>query len=361
MKNDELLLDSSSKKRRQIYLFAFPLGAFFISTYIFINHQTLAPISNWIAAGISCVLLAFSVILFLRPYALKEIEVLFFFFLIVSIPAFASANLNNAVTISRSTPEYFSEVINGMTLWEVIFFIGAFLAISQKPFKVLVILAFVLIFATGTVNIILIQLSRRWELVYFFHWVHSLFALAVTIFLISRIGHLQKIYATTDPLTGILNRREALNILLAELNRAVRYNTCFSVMLIDIDHFKIVNDTFGHPIGDQVLKKFADTLLKSIREYDYLVRWGGEEFLVILPHVDLNNVRYIAERIHELTSNKTYGKVEKITASFGIAVYQPGQSLEDILSCVDQALYQAKREGRNRVIVFENKRFSNDG
>jgi diguanylate cyclase (GGDEF)-like protein len=348
------ILDLSSEKRRKLYLIAFPIGAFLLSTFVFFTQQKIAPASTWIAFGFSCILLVCTGILFWQPRALLNIEILVYFLMTLFFPIFAAINLNNTAAIFRSSPEHFGEVINGMALWEVILFVGAFLAISQKAFKTLVALTFASILVVGTRNLVLLYLSGRWETIYLFHWIHGLFAMSITVFLMLRIGRLLQFHATTDLLTGTLNRREASNVLLSEYERAVRYKTSFSVILIDIDHFKLINDTFGHPTGDQVLKKFANVICKTIRKTDYVARWGGEEFLVILPYLDLADAKSTAERIREISSSTAYGKVEHITVSLGVAAYKPGLNLENILSCVDHALYRSKNEGRNRVSVCEN-------
>jgi diguanylate cyclase (GGDEF)-like protein len=353
--------DPSYANRRQIYLILLPVGACLVSAFVLINRHNLPQASLWVAFGISVLLLIGSGIIFWQPQRLVTIEAFFYFFMVLFFPIFSGLNLNNATAIAHSTPEYFSEVINGMTMWEAIFFIGAFLTVSQKMFKLLVNLVFVLVFAIAIGNLLGLYLSGRWELVYLFHWVHSLFALTVTILLILRIGRLQQYYATTDQVTGLHNRHEALNLLKFEYERASRYQTSFSVILLDIDHFKRVNDSFGHPIGDQVLREFAQTIEKSLRKTDYVMRWGGEEFLIILPNMDLVSARLTAERIRGIIVCSLYPKIEHLTASFGVATYQPGQTLDDLLACVDQALYQAKHEGRNRVIVFESGSVAKDG
>jgi diguanylate cyclase (GGDEF)-like protein len=348
------LLDLPSKKRRQIYLVTFPAGALFILAFALIQQEKLPPVSLAAAALASILLLACSILLFLQPESLASIESVFYLFMVLFFPVFAGSNLNSPATIARSTPEFFGETTNGMTIWEVIFFVGAFLSLSQRLFKFVVGLACGLIFAIGLVNTILLQNAGRLEPAYIFHWGHSLFAMAVTAFLIVRIGHLQQRYATTDLLTGILNRRAASNLLASEYERAVRYQTPFAVILLDIDYFKRVNDTFGHPIGDLVLKEFAEVLAAAIRKTDHVARWGGEEFLIILPQTSLDGAKIIAERIRAMIEAHVYTKSQKLTSSFGVAVYSPGKTMADLLSAVDEALYQAKRQGRNTVSICDD-------
>ena len=258
---------------------------------------------------VSLLLLVGAVILLFQPLALKFIEIFLYFIMLSFFSLFSNFNLYRAIEISKITPEYVGEVINGMTLWILILFMGAFLSISSRGFQILVLFTLSLVVGLGARNIWLIYESGLWDLIYLFHWAHSLFALAVTIFLILRIGGLQRHYATTDVLTGVLNRSEASKELSLLYEQAVRYNTTFSVILIDIDHFKFVNDTYGHPTGDLFLMEFARIISTTIRKEDFVARWGGEEFLVILPKVELVGATVSAERIRESIRKGVYQRV----------------------------------------------------
>lgn len=155
--------------------------------------------------------------------------------------------------------------------------------------------------------------------------------------------------AYIDPLTSLPNRRRLYEILEAQHELAARYRQSFALMIWDIDHFKQVNDTYGHDIGDRVLAQVADIVHEQLRTTDCLGRWGGEEFLIILPQTSLASAHFVAERLcHTLfTGHVLEGKT--ITASFGVAAHSPGESVAELLRRADRALYQAKTEGRNRV------------
>ena len=153
--------------------------------------------------------------------------------------------------------------------------------------------------------------------------------------------------ATTDGLTGILNRYAFNKFLEEEIYRAERYGTTFSIILFDIDNFKKINDTFGHLTGDKVLKELARIVKKEIRKSDIFARWGGEEFIILLPNG--NNSVKVAEKIREKIKNHKFDTLSKITASFGVTSYKKGDTINSIIKRADQALYMAKEKGKNRV------------
>jgi diguanylate cyclase (GGDEF)-like protein len=124
-----------------------------------------------------------------------------------------------------------------------------------------------------------------------------------------------------------------------------------SLAIFDIDHFKEVNDTRGHIFGDYVLKTIADIARENIREIDYLVRWGGEEFMIILPETGLEKAEAISERIKKKIENHNFDKIGKVTVSFGVTQFKNEDSGETFILRADDALYKAKQNGRNRVEV----------
>ncbi|MES9902622.1 MAG: transporter substrate-binding domain-containing protein [Sedimenticola sp.] len=158
--------------------------------------------------------------------------------------------------------------------------------------------------------------------------------------------------AVTDQLTGIFNRRHLDEILVNEIDRAERYDDGFAVIMADIDDFKQVNDTHGHQVGDEVLKTVTSVLQKRLRRSDTLGRWGGDEFLMICPNVDCDNLIEITEYLRVSIEKEDFIRVGQKTASFGIYIYQKGDRPEDIIKLVDNALYQAKESGRNRAVCY---------
>jgi diguanylate cyclase (GGDEF)-like protein len=155
-----------------------------------------------------------------------------------------------------------------------------------------------------------------------------------------------------DPLTGVGNRRRLEQALVTEISRASRTGTRLCAIMADLDHFKRVNDTYGHVAGDRVLTAFGDLLRRHTRAIDIVARFGGEEFVVLLPNTDLQNAIAIADRIREsLAACAIESLPNPVTASFGVAEMAPDEPGSGLLRRADAALYEAKHSGRNRVRI----------
>ncbi|PNU18707.1 hypothetical protein C2E25_16320 [Geothermobacter hydrogeniphilus] len=161
-----------------------------------------------------------------------------------------------------------------------------------------------------------------------------------------------------DGLTGLYNHRYFQEMVDHEMGRVIRYGSCFSLLMFDLDHFKQVNDNYGHPVGDLVLKNIAEAVTASVRTSDVVARYGGEEFAVILPETDPSGLRVFAERlrrrVEKLETEVNRDKV-LVTISIGGTTYQPGVAKVDkfsVIDTADRALYQSKALGRNRVTIF---------
>lgn len=155
--------------------------------------------------------------------------------------------------------------------------------------------------------------------------------------------------AAIDPLTGVSNRLKFEETFAGLSAMSKRYGEAVSCLILDIDHFKSVNDLCGHPTGDAVLIKLAGLIQANIRETDFLFRWGGEEFLLLLPHTGVNDAATAAEKLRAKTERTDFKCGIPVTISLGAAVLAPGESAECFVSRADAALYEAKRAGRNRV------------
>lgn len=153
----------------------------------------------------------------------------------------------------------------------------------------------------------------------------------------------------TDSLTCVANRNQFEEILNKEISRANRYKHPLSLTLFDIDHFKEINDQHGHNTGDLVLKKVAGLIKQNIRQMDFLARWGGDEFVLIYPDLALDNACFATEKLRDLINQTEAITGVTISCSFGVSQYQSGDQLNDLFQRIDQALYQAKHAGRNRV------------
>ncbi|MEI7250005.1 GGDEF domain-containing protein [Pectobacterium versatile] len=168
-----------------------------------------------------------------------------------------------------------------------------------------------------------------------------------TLLLHKRIGKLS-LQAHTDPLTGLLNRRgiyENIELILSKSHQV-------AAIVIDIDHFKHVNDTYGHNVGDDVIRILAKNIKQGSRESDLIGRTGGEEFLALLPDTDIEQAAEIAERLRKKVEKMPLPIPENITISLGVTCFIPGEEqIDSVLKIADDALYQAKHEGRNRVVT----------
>ncbi len=163
--------------------------------------------------------------------------------------------------------------------------------------------------------------------------------------------------ATIDSLTGVLNRRCLFDLAKREFERSQRYGSVFTLLMLDVDHFKRINDTYGHMVGDEVLKSLTQAIQRSLRQVDQFGRYGGEEFVIVLPESPLNIARQVGDRLRTISSQlsiPTKTDPISLTVSIGIAAYNPqDKAVEDIFERADRALYQAKAKGRDRCCVWE--------
>ena len=158
--------------------------------------------------------------------------------------------------------------------------------------------------------------------------------------------------SVTDPLTKLFNRRKIDAIITAEIAEARRYDTELSLAILDVDDFKAINDTFGHPVGDEVLIELAELLRRRVREVDAVGRWGGEEFVIVLPKTSLEEARRSMERLRERISSHRFGTVEGLSCSFGVCnAARETLDKQHLITCADDALYEAKRAGKDRVVT----------
>ncbi len=159
--------------------------------------------------------------------------------------------------------------------------------------------------------------------------------------------------AAIDFLTGIYNRHHFHTILQFHLEKHLRYKDLqpFAILMMDLDHFKQVNDQYGHLMGDEVLKEFASIIKNNIRKSDFFARWGGEEFIILVPEIDKEKVILLGRKLSQLVENhfKNHPKMPPITVSIGISIYQENDTMKSLIERTDQALYLAKERGRNRI------------
>jgi len=181
--------------------------------------------------------------------------------------------------------------------------------------------------------------------------VNLVLALMVVGRLVTRLQQLSE----HDALTGLLNRRALAPLLQREVGRLRRYGETYALLMIDIDHFKNINDSHGHAAGDVALVKLARVLREAAREVDHIVRLGGEEFCILLPHSDLDGAMHLARRVHSAVRDADWREFDRsLTVSVGVAVAQtPDETPQAVLARADQALYRAKDAGRDQVVLAE--------
>ena len=170
--------------------------------------------------------------------------------------------------------------------------------------------------------------------------------------LLSEQADRYKHLAAFDPLTKLYNRYKFIELYTTESIAMQQRNHAMTVIMIDIDYFKRINDEHGHNIGDDVLRITANTLKKPIRNVDIVCRWGGEEFVILLPTVDSKQAMIIAEKLRLAIAEETYPNQLHITASLGVAEVRNNDGLEELISRADYALYQAKKQGRNQAVLY---------
>ncbi|EDP74262.1 GGDEF domain-containing protein, partial [Hydrogenivirga sp. 128-5-R1-1] len=246
-------------------------------------------------------------------------------------------------------------------LWSVLLIAVSYLLMEIKKANIFSFLYGIFLFFTAVVHISgLVSLPYN-PLSYF----TILIIISIIIYVgnsvvketLEKLLFLDKI-ANQDILTGLHNRKKLIEILKNELIRARRYNRPLSILLLDIDDFKKINDKFGHNFGDKILQEFAKLLKMSLRNTDHAGRWGGEEFIIVLPETNKKNAVKVAEKIRNLIGNyfeDIYGK--KITVSIGLTEFKDWKNesidviMHEIIEIADKALYKAKRDGKNQVAV----------
>ncbi|MHB8886840.1 MAG: sensor domain-containing diguanylate cyclase [Methylovirgula sp.] len=207
------------------------------------------------------------------------------------------------------------------------------------------------IFASRVLGLIVTLLVTITTLIYLFareRWIHDNIQMDHRLALQEQAQEL-KFRATTDPLTGLSNRLKFDQAIAKELLRAERYKAPLSLILFDIDHFKDVNDGYGHLVGDKVLIQLSHLVSSRVRTTDVFARWGGEEFVLLVPGLDAYMAGQLAEKLRDAIAQITFEAVGNITCSFGVAEYTKDSTVDSLVARADEALYRAKINGRNRV------------
>ncbi|MGA2056196.1 MAG: diguanylate cyclase [Bradyrhizobium sp.] len=209
------------------------------------------------------------------------------------------------------------------------------------------------IFASRVLGIIFTLLVALMTLIYLFgkeRWIHDNIQMDKRLKL-QELARDLRLQAMTDPLTGLSNRLKFDQALATEISRSMRYETSLSLVLYDVDNFKAVNDAHGHQIGDKVLIQLSQFVPSQLRNTDLLARWGGEEFVILIPGSDSEMAYQAAEKLRNAIEQVKFDEIGTVTCSFGVAQYEYGDTAEALISRADEALYRAKLNGRNRVVL----------
>ncbi len=163
-----------------------------------------------------------------------------------------------------------------------------------------------------------------------------------------------ELLANYDDLTKVYNRRSMNNMMTLEMSRLKRYKHPLSILLMDVDNFKSINDAYGHQKGDEVLKEISSEISKLIRKTDHFGRWGGEEFVLVMPHTKIEDALLMANKLCNFLADYKYNFIDKVTCSFGVVACDKDIEINESLHFADLALYKAKKLGKNQVIAWEN-------
>jgi diguanylate cyclase (GGDEF)-like protein len=341
--------DAFESRKRQIFLVALALGIVFIvvDSLIRINVERASPSGLIPMFGLGVCFVVLFVMLWRWPHWQGRVELgvvaLSASYLLINFYSdFERAQLGLVFNLSVKVLQN--------AQWLMVVYLVSFLIFTPEQGLRLSALMYL-----GSLLIGLAFMLPRWwagevpdgsyALVQFY------IASAVILIFLYRIGSLRQRYVLVDFLTGLSNRRHIYTLLSHETERSKRYGQPFSVILFDVDHFKRINDTHGHLSGDQVLREISRLTAEKLRTVDDVGRWGGEEFLILLPETGLSGAHLLADRLRQVIATQTFGSVGAVTASFGVTEYQLNDSPESMLARADAALYSAKRAGRNRVCV----------
>ncbi len=336
------------KYKRQTYLMAFPFG---------VAVCTLFSFSVWrqndllFSLGILMIVMmcALTVAVWRGTRYLNTVELIFYYFLSSCFLAITQIQVFAATDAGDLTPASLADSFYSLAMWMIVFMLASHLTLRPVQSRWFIGFIFGSLVVMAFYNNWLIVVHGQFDYSMLFRWINLFSSITVTILLIQRMGVLRNRHATTDALTGVMNRHSLYQALGQEMERSNRYRRALSVILFDIDHFKLINDTFGHLKGDRVLVEVSALVTHAIRQADHIGRWGGEEFLILLPETDLAEAHILAERIRVVMAATSFDGVDGITASFGVSTHKYGENMENLLHCADHALYQAKAAGRNRV------------
>lgn len=341
--------------KRRSYLIILPLGLLaFLLPWIFgLSSAQLSAFDGLALPLVALVLAGFNLALLARKIPLPQLEIGIFsslcLFFLVKLSFYLFSG-QNAADVSSGLTEF--------AYWFPVLYALAFLMFGSARGRRVSLLLYTTTLFVGMVYVLpSILAGERGEVFALSQMYFASGALIVLFMLFARITELHAgsardmaQLAFTDALTKLNNRRQIEKSLGDEVKRAQRYGRPFSVVLVDIDHFKEVNDRYGHDVGDSVLRELAHLLVAENRISDQAGRWGGEEFLLILSETTLEQALGVASRLRLRVIGHRFARVGKLTASFGVADFQFDDSVKALVRRADEALYAAKTGGRDKVV-----------
>jgi diguanylate cyclase (GGDEF)-like protein len=338
----------SEKRQRKVILITFPLGATLLLLYFFnlINNQEY--LSAWGAFTFGMELLVLFAVVYFNIFPIRWVELIFYYSFVLFIVCLILLSIEIAVSNPTTGSFIFSSTLSGVTMWICIIFLSSYLILPYEQDRQYVMITCSTLFLIAVYHLLF---RDGMDIRTIFRWVNTFLGIGVVLTLIYYTGRLQRFYAETDTLTGILNRRVTYEVLHKEFHRAERYKETLSIIMIDLDEFKQINDRLGHGAGDHVLREFTKIVRHSIRDIDSFGRIGGDEFILVLPTANAENAHHVAERIRTALVSHPFNIKEQVTASFGVSMLNEDRSLEELISRADAAVYEAKRKGRNSISV----------
>ncbi len=341
-KTEEVL----NMRQRRIYLALLPVGVLIalLDALTQIWWGSANPFNVLTDLGLALSFAALALVLWRFKQAQRPVE----YAIYLLIAAFLLSNLY--VDLTHDQAAEIPREILAWSLWLIVIHLVGFLTFSPQEGAILSGLVYLANVGIG-LSFTLPELLAGRRPPGLNELIQASAATAITLVFLYRIGSLRQRYALIDFLTGVSNRRHLYQLFAYEVERAKRYRQPFSIVLFDVDHFKRVNDVHGHLVGDSVLRGLTQLALHVLRNVDDLGRWGGEEFLILLPETGADGAGRLAERLRSAVALHQFDEAGPVTASFGVTTYLPDDTLETMLHRADEALYQAKREGRNRVAV----------
>lgn len=339
----------SAHSKRQLYSLGGLVGAVLVGVYTVDIGATYQDGALAASIAVAVELLAFAALFLLLPNRLHTIERCFYPAMTASIIILAWLKITDLNSQGLLNFERLSLIILMLVMWLTVYLLGSFLTQSAPYVRQMLWGMWIALMLMAIVTVLMVRLSPWRPYTAITAWAGGLVPLFIVTLLLSWLGWIRQHLATTDALTGVANRYQLGELLEHQYERAVTHQTPFAILLVDLDHFKAINDTFGHAAGDAVLADVSALLLRSLRKTDFVGRWGGDEFLVVLPNATLHEAAELAERIRATLAGHMFRDVGAVTVTIGVQSYRTGQGIHALLAAADEALYAAKSEGRNSV------------